>query len=282
MSKETSRCAPKAIAVAALTTLLALATESTEANSVVFAENTITGCCIANPPGQPVWEFFNNSTTASFSGFPTQSFSDPHLLDHAQLISVDAKEATSGPGPFPSQNDFTGLAGIALGMKGARADAISTSQDPSVDNWMSVTEVRTTSGELASASSNILESATFDVPEGLSLRFFLKETYRFFIATSGETVNASIHNRYALAGPDSFYSRSSAPLSCTASGSSGFCDTGTVDVVFPELETGPLKAGRYTLSFESLTAVSVVPEPQIALLMLGGLAAIAFARRLRT
>lgn len=281
MFVTSARPVPVAITATALAALLGLPT-SANATSVVFVRNTINDCCIANPPGPAVSEFFDNATSASFSGFPTQSFSDPHVLDHPASISIDAKQATSGAGGFPGENDFSFLPGTALGMNGARADAISTSQAPTPGSWQSVVEIRTTDDERASASTEIRESATFDIPAGTSLRFFLDESYRIFISTSGEAAKASIQNRYTLVGPTplDFRSGSWAPLTCAAAGPGTFCDTGDLHVALPELETGPLAAGRYTFSLDSLTTVSVVPEPPIVLLAIGGLALLACRRRL--
>lgn len=111
--------------------------------------------------------------------------------------------------------------------------------------------------------------------------FFLDETYLFFFATSGQPVTASIQDRYTLTGPGpgGFHAGSWAPLTCPGPGSGTFCDSGPVEVVRPELETGPLAAGRYTFTLESVMTATVVPEPRTALLMAAGLALVGFGRR---
>src|SRR5579863_2162745 len=84
--------------------------------------------------------------TANYDGSPGTSFSDPTIIPNGS----NALEATSGPGPFPGQDDYAVGAGMAAGMVGTRADSVTSTGNPFVANGGSVTP----SGGTAVASVN--------------------------------------------------------------------------------------------------------------------------------
>jgi|GEM_PF-6468026 len=262
---------------------LGFASAGANATSEVFMQSNITGCCIVNAPGPAVSETFSDSTSASYAGFPSQSFSDGRSIGSSTIVPVDAMQATSGTGPFPTENDFSAIPGVASGMIGARADIVTGSVDPSGGAWNSVAEVRTTGQHAASATASAFESVTYDIPEGMSVRFFLTETDQFYWDNPLPRywdARPSVQAHYTVVGPGANVVVSGAwdPISCVA-----ICDSGPIGIRYDVLETGPLAAGRYTFDFEFDTAVSVfaVDEPQTALFMMAGLSLVIAARRRR-
>jgi hypothetical protein len=76
----------------------------------------------------------NTIDTANYSGHAGTSFSDPVLVPNGS----DAVEATSGLGAFPGADNFSVSAGLAAGMVGTRADALTSPGNPFVANGGSV------------------------------------------------------------------------------------------------------------------------------------------------
>lgn len=278
MSATDRRLKHRWVVAGALASSLAFASVGADAASEVFVSSDITGCCIVNAPGPAVFESFTSATNASYAGFPSQAFSDSRSNG-----PVDARQATSGTGPFPGENDFGAIPGAASGMIGARADTLTGGVGPTDGTWSSVAEVRTTGHAAASAMASAVETVTYDIPQGMSVGLFLTETDQFHWDNPLPAywdARPSVQAHYTVIGPDAqvVLSGDWDPISCVAT-----CDSGPIRIRYDVLQTGPLAAGRYTFDFELDTSVAVfaVDEPRTASFMMAGLSLLVAARRRR-
>jgi hypothetical protein len=112
--------------------------------TTAFADNEITAFQILAVPGANVIINNGTSTTSSTANFVPPVLQPPPV--HAMPVAVpfvlgtgtfavsDVPQSTSGPGPFPGQNDFTDSAGLNVNMTGARGDALTAAGNPLAPN----------------------------------------------------------------------------------------------------------------------------------------------------
>lgn len=152
------------------------------------------------------------SITTSLGAIPNNTGSSQFATDSAQFgpslsghtvtgnidALVDAPQATTGPGPFPGQNDFTPNAGQLIGMIGSRSDAIITAGKAGTVKADNVAESR--GNALASAVATDSAAITFDLKSAASILFSFNDSIFLEASTSipGEAANSFIHNDFTV------------------------------------------------------------------------------------
>ena len=265
------------------------AVSQAQAVGIAFAENQVTGVTITPSGGFSVVGAISvdTPTTAQYSGFASSGFQNPQF---GGVVS-DALQATSGPGPFPGQNNYVPMAGISLGMIGARGDAIASGNPLAGGSMFSnVAGARTVDSSTGGSSGRRTLEAVINLTANETVTFSFTDVYNLFASTTlaGEAANASIANTFDIINSSGVKVFSFAPLEVNGScgSANGFpmagCNSsGTTTFTSAAVA---LAAGTYGISARSTSQVNVigvapVPEPETYALMLAGLGALGFVSR---
>lgn len=298
-------CTKKALTVAVGLALGmgAMAQAQADATAIAFAKNELRNFQIISTAGftivgTPTRNTVNN---AAFSGFPSQTFSDPQSLGTAS----SAAQAQSGPNvAFIPKNTYT-LASTFL-MVGARGDsdtAAGSPFDPAgvpvVRNVAAARAIGGTGASGTSAGRNTAEaSITVQTTTTGTITFNFRDIFEYYASSTlnGESANGSISNtfRIANAAGATIFTYAPTAINTGCGSNSGFpppgtpCHTTSVDNVNGDLFTGTsqdLVAGTYTISLLTRSDANVVvtqlPEPGTILLFGMGLGALSLSMRRR-
>jgi hypothetical protein len=300
----------------ALSTALVGGIRPAHADAYAFSENLLSDFQVLVDSGSVTVTSANRNTinTANYAGFSGTSFADPTTIP----AGSDAAQATSGPGPFPGQNNFTVGAGAALGMIGTRADSFTSIGNDFVANGGSVTpsggtgvpvvdnvtEGRATGSSTGNSDAQNTATArlTITVSTGTRLQFSFDDAIALMASTTnpGESAIAALANTFTVqnAAGDVVFEFTPAgdggglldPFNINGGLSS---DSGSpsspinLSGAFLSDISASLSAGTYTVSLrsgstENIVAAPPAPVPEPAgLQVLGiGLVALGLASRL--
>ncbi|MDQ6680658.1 MAG: PEP-CTERM sorting domain-containing protein [Pseudomonadota bacterium] len=287
----------KIFTLTALAAAAALAAGNANAVAVAFASNQITNFMVVPSPSGSVKPFSGTDTSEANASYAGVASPTGGSVSAPLFAAADKTQATAGPGPFPGENNYTFLAGTALGMNGSRGDSNlstatfnSTTGAATTPNINDVAEARVASANIAASGGRITGVSVVDVLQGATITISFTDAYRYYANTDflNENANASIANTFEVRSASNTVVSSFAPTALNAScgSNSSFprpCDSGAQSSAF-SFTTVALAAGRYTLDFRTTSQVDVaspVPEPETYALFLAGLGAIGFIGRRR-